>query len=239
MTTKHLDAFRSTLMADMEQSGQKAIVADFLLRLTSPAGGLVAACSTLADAQSRIGAVRESLSEMLHSMAPATALELGENSVVDAQAWTDDNKLRASFNAAPWFVQADAGAIISLLAKDFSEVPDAIAEFCATFDSHVAAITNHPNTEFGYTCVVDEASAMRWLKEHRQETWARVLCEQNDVELEANNNEKSVSYGQWNWVAGTHESVGAGFPSVGAAALHAVEYLGLEPASDDDPSPSM
>ncbi|KKM66692.1 hypothetical protein LCGC14_1124680 [marine sediment metagenome] len=95
---------------------------------------------------------------------------------IKAECHSDDRVREASFDAAPYFVQASAESIGALAECGWGgDYPaDYVAQFMAEHNKEVRLmfkyldLVSDKKDAPGFECHVDEADAMAWLKENRK-----------------------------------------------------------------------
>ncbi len=147
---------------------------------------------------------------------------------VHARACSCDRHVMAEFDSAPWFAQAAADEIIELANEAWCEceVADSIPEMYRAalpmakplFDY----LRDRPQDFMSY---VDGEDAMQWLRHHRQDVWARIVCDQHEVRLVEAQEEEIA--GMWDWLDNEGNACDHSFETIGEAALNAVHVLGL------------
>lgn len=151
---------------------------------------------------------------------------------VTAKAHSDDHLYSVEFDAAPWFEQARLGQIMELHGIEWKGdyAADAVAEFFESTNPDIAELleytrrTQGTSHACGFECSVDADEAMAWLKEHRDDVWAVLLCIDKGVSITDIKDGKLK--GWWEWSADSEES-DSSFRTISNAALDAVEVLGL------------
>lgn len=152
---------------------------------------------------------------------------------VSAEAHSDDRVYSAKFDAAPWFAQASVEEITNLYDIKWrgDYAADAVAHFFDDKNQDVSDLfkyigkTQGTSRACGFECSVEGDEAMAWLKRHRRDVWAVLLCHDKDVRLiEAQEEEIR---GMWDWLDDQGNACAYSFPTIEDAALNAVEVLGL------------
>lgn len=152
---------------------------------------------------------------------------------VCAEVHSDDYRVQAGFDAAPWFAQASDEAIVRLADAEWGtgEAADVVAEHFMKTHVRIAFMFDYLDTfpegaAIGFECSVDPDSAKDWLKQNRPGLWARLRCAENGVTLvEA---EEEEIRGRWDWISQIGEASESSFETVDEAALNAVEVLGID-----------
>jgi hypothetical protein len=155
---------------------------------------------------------------------------------IDAEAWPDDKPFSVKFKANHYFANADADHIIALACESdwaLDYPADWVVEYTATFNPDVRRIFDYLSVtdKGGFECSVDGDQAMAWLQQHRPGVWARILCELNAVRVVQA--EEAEVKGRWDWICDDRgEACDMSFETEAAAALDAVEWLGLKESGD-------
>lgn len=187
--------------------------------------GLLRPAAFVSEMLERKALAREDAEELLDQTAltPAVQAEVHDDAFINT----------FDFDAAPWFAQASDEAILALHAIGWrgDDAADAVAQFAAKDIFEVDAIisicrgSQGTRAALGFECVVDEDSAMAWLKAHRPGLWARILCADNDVRL-VEAQEPEIE-GRWDWLDSEGIASEASCETEDEAALEAVRVLGL------------
>lgn len=153
---------------------------------------------------------------------------------VHAEVHDDGHYNKVEFDAALWFAQATDNQIIRLhdIGWTGDEPSDVVAEFFESRNEDIADVfnfcraTQNTRNQVGFECLVDEDSAMDWLKQHRPGLWAQLLCQDNDVRLVEAQEEEIA--GMWDWLDNHGNACECSFATTGEAAINAVMVLKLD-----------
>jgi hypothetical protein len=106
---------------------------------------------------------------------------------VTASCHSDDYRVEIkSFDATPWFEQADDETLLNLYEEEFGGdySADEVARFCSDTSGEVEALFTYleivnenrgaGRDAIGFECYVDEDQARAWLQLHRPSVWAEI-----------------------------------------------------------------
>lgn len=154
---------------------------------------------------------------------------------VRAKTFSDDYRFEVSFDAAAWFAQASDDEITGLKSIGWAgdEASDAVALHFESSNSDIADMldycrasqTGRMRDGVGFECKVDGDEALDWLKWHRPELHAIMLCRENGVSLVQA--EEPEIKGMWDWLSEDGDVCAQSFATEGLAALDAVNTLSL------------
>lgn len=150
--------------------------------------------------------------------------------LIEAKAYSDDRLYEVEFDAAPWFKDASADAIITLANNGWGdcETADDIALRIEDANPAVQSMLNYcratqrSRRSVGFVCRVDPEQAMQWLKSNRKSIWARIICEDNDIEL-FQAQEPEVA-GRWDWRDANSNASEMSFETADEAAIAAADF---------------
>lgn len=104
--------------------------------------------------------------------------------MINAECHSDDRAVEVSFDATPWFEQANEEQILSLARCEWrGDYPsDAVAHFMAEKNEAVAEMFTYLELRgrietIGFECSVNQDEAMNWLKANRPVYWAQLMQE--------------------------------------------------------------
>jgi hypothetical protein len=99
--------------------------------------------------------------------------------VIPTQCRTADNRMSITFDAIPWFSEADTGSIIQLAQQGWSSLQhrpgyEHLRELIEYATERLEKESLEDPTWSAFECVVSGPEAMAWLYEHRPDTAAKV-----------------------------------------------------------------
>lgn len=133
---------------------------------------------------------------MAPSQAAARAWAPAHQERIAARFWTDDRTFEVVFDARPWLEQADERALSAVVNTGFAS--DACVDDVALWTeqqglsvdlseamAYVSAVQrSRSGRNFGFECALDARDVLCWLAHYRPGLLARLLCEQQGVRIE-------------------------------------------------------
>lgn len=153
--------------------------------------------------------------------------------LIRAEVHSDDRVLESSFFANDWFLQASDAEILALANEGWGQCEEADSVAQAAESMGVTRVFdyihahNAGNLEpIGFECTINVADALAWLRRTRYGVWAKLLCADNGVRLEADPNPDMP--GRFVWLDTQGHPSAASFDSADHAAADAVLRLQLD-----------